>query len=146
MRKDGKSVDPKNLVDYLNDYVNGLQDRIACLEFDGKPDLELNISNLFKMLDKYQVKFPKIAVALALVETGYFTSRACLECHNLFGLRRPDNGQYHSFDTWEESVKAYSDHVQCKYKGGDYFDFLCRMGYAVDPSYMSLVRQIARSL
>ena len=134
LRKDGKSVDPKNLVDYLNNYV------------DEKPDMELNISNLFMMLEKYHVKFPKIVVAQALVETGYFTSRVCHECKNLFGLRRPSNGEYYSFDNWEESVKAYRDYVQYKYKGGDYYDFLDRIGYAEGPKYTSVVRQIAKTL
>ena len=146
LRKNGKSVDPKNLVDYLNDYVDELQDKIAYLKFGTKPDLELNISNLFMMLEKYHVKFPKIVVAQALVETGYFTSRVCLECHNLFGLRRPSNGEYYTFETWEESVKAYRDYVQYKYKGGDYYDFLDRIGYAEGPKYTSVVRQIAKSL
>ena len=31
LRRDGKSADPKNLVDYLNDYVNRLQEKIAYL-------------------------------------------------------------------------------------------------------------------
>ena len=73
-------MDPKNLVDYLNNYVDEPQDKIAYLKF-GTLDLELNISNLFMMLEKYHVKFPKIVVAQVLVETGYFTSRVCLECH-----------------------------------------------------------------
>ena len=118
----------------------------AYLKFGTKLDLELNISNLFMMLEKYHVKFPKIVVAQALVETGYFTSRVCLECHNLFGLRRPSNGEYYTFDTWEESVKAYRDYVQYKYKGGDYYDFLDRIGYAEGPKYTSVVRQIAKRL
>ena len=146
LRKDGKSVDPKNLVDYLNNYVDELQDKIAYLKFGTKPDLELNIANLFMMLEKYHVKFPKIVVAQALVETGYFTSRVCHECKNLFGLRRPSNGEYYSFDNWEESVKAYRDYVQYKYKGGDYYDFLDRIGYAEGPKYTSVVRQIAKTL
>ncbi len=146
LRKDGKSVDPKNLVDYLNDYVDELQDKIAYLKIGTKPDLELNISNLFMMLEKYHLKFPKIVVAQALVETGYFTSRVCHECNNLFGLRRPSNGEYYTFDNWEESVKAYRDYVQYKYKGGDYYDFLDRIGYAEGPRYTSVVRQIAKSL
>ena len=76
----------------------------------------------------------------------YFTSRVCLECNNLFGLRRPSDGSYYEFDRWEESVKAYKDYVQYKYKGGDYLLFLKRIGYAEDPDYIVKVHQIAKTL
>ena len=89
---------------------------------------------------------PRIVIAQALLETGYFTSRVCLENNNLFGLRRPKDGGYYEFDNWEESVKAYRDYVQYKYKGGDYYQFLQRIGYAEDPDYVTKVRQIARTL
>ena len=146
LRKNGKNVDPENLVVYLNDYINRLQDKMAYLKFGTRPDMKLSISNLFVILEKYHVKFPKIVAAQALLETGYFSSRVCLENHNLFGLRKPGNGQYYSFDTWEESVKAYRDYVQYKYNGGDYYEFLDRIGYAENPDYTTIVRQIAKSL
>ena len=81
-----------------------------------------------------------------MVEKGYFISRICIECNNLFGLRRPSNGEYYAFDIWEESVKVYRDYIQYKYKCGDYYDFLDRVGYAKDPEYVSVVRQTAKSL
>lgn len=81
-----------------------------------------------------------------ILETGYFISRVCLENNNLFGLRRPSNGEYYKFKNWEESVKAYRDYVQYKYKGGDYFSFLNRIGYAEDNIYVSKVRSIVNAL
>lgn len=98
------------------------------------------------VLRQYDVKFPQIVVAQALLETGYFTSRVCLENNNLFGLRRPSNGGYYSFNSWEESVKAYKDYVQYKYKGGNYYDFLNRIGYAEDKEYTSKIGRIVTSL
>lgn len=146
LRKGGKSIDPQPFVNYLNDYIDDLQDRIATLKFGGKPDRELNIENLARVLEQYHVKYPKIVIAQSLLETGYYTSRVCWECKNLFGLRRPSDGSYYKFDRWEDSVKAYRDYVQYKYKGGDYLQFLNRIGYAEDKSYVLKVRQIAKTL
>lgn len=142
----GKSLNPEPFIAYLNKYITRLQDRIAYLRFGTRPPQELNIENLYEVLRKYNVMYPKIVVAQALIETGYFTSNACLNYNNLFGLRRPSNGEYYRFDNWEESVKAYKDYVQYKYKGGDYFRFLDRIGYAEDPTYVRKVRSISNSL
>lgn len=146
IRKGGKIVDPNVFVDYLNGYIMQLQDKMAYVRFGTKPNKELNIENLMAVLRQYDVKFPQIVAAQALLETGYFTSRVCLENNNLFGLRRPSNGSYYTFNSWEESVKAYKDYVQYKYKGGNYYEFLNRIGYAEDGSYISKVMSLERSL
>ena len=145
MKKDGKSVNPKLFIDYLNDYITRLQDKIRFLRFNEKPQTELNIANLAKAIEKYDLSHPRIVIAQALLETGYFTSRVCLEYNNLFGLRRKD-GSYYEFNNWEESVKAYKDYVQYKYKGGGYLNFLRDLGYAEDPNYVIKVAQIAKNL
>ena len=145
MRKGGKSVNPKSFIDYLNDYITRLQNKIRSLRFGEKPQTELNIANLAKTIEKYGISHPRIVIAQALLETGYFTSRVCLECNNLFGLRRKD-GSYYEFNSWEESVKAYKDYVHYKYKGGSYLNFLRVIGYAEDPNYVFKVAQIAKSL
>ncbi len=121
-------------------------DKIAYVRFGTRPPKELNINNLYQALDKYGVAFPKIVVAQALLETGYFTSNVCLNYNNLFGLRKPNDGSYYLFNNWEESVKAYKDYVQYKYKGGDYFRFLQRIGYAEDSNYLYKVKSISNSL
>ena len=146
IRKSGKSVDPNVFVDNLKDYITQLQNKMAYVRFGTKPNKELNIENLMATLRQFDVKFPQIVAAQALLETGYFTSRVCLENNNLFGLRRPSNGSYYTFNSWEESVKAYKDYVQYKYKGGNYYDFLNRIGYAEDGSYISKVMNLERSL
>ena len=51
-----------------------------------------------------------------------------------------------SLHSWEESVKAYKDYVQYKYKVGNYYDFLNRIGYAEDGSYISKVMSLEKSL
>lgn len=142
----GKSLDPTPFIAYLNKYITRLRDKIAYVRFGTRPPKELNINNLYQALDKYGVVFPKIVVAQALLETGYFTSNICLSYNNLFGLRRPSDGSYYRFDNWEESVKAYKDYVQYKYRGGDYFRFLDHIGYAEDPNYLNKVKSISSSL
>ncbi len=142
----GKSLNPTPFIAYLNKYITGLRDKIAYLRFGTRPPKELNINNLYQALDRYGVAFPKIVVAQALLETGYFTSNVCLNYNNLFGLRRPSDGSYYRFANWEESVKAYKDYVQYKYKGGDYFRFLGHIGYAKDPKYLYKVKSISVSI
>lgn len=142
----GKSLNPTPFIAYLNRYITRLQDRIAYVRFGTRPPKELNIANLYEALDKYGVMYPKIVVAQALLETGYFTSNVCLNNNNLFGLRRPTDGSYYQFDNWEQSVKAYKDYIQYKYHGGNYLKFLQHIGYAEDPSYIYKVRSISNSL
>lgn len=109
-------------------------------------DKALTIQNLYDTLIKYGVKHPKIVLAQALLETGYFSSNVCHRNRNLFGLRHPSDGSYYTFAFWEQSVKAYRDDVQYKYKGGDYYSFLYRIGYAEDINYVDKVRRIASTL
>lgn len=113
---------------------------------DDLEDRELTLDNLYKALDKEGVKFPKIVAAQALLETGHFGSKVCLELNNLFGLRRPSDGSYYAFNNWEESVVAYRDYVQYKYTDGDYYRFLKQIGYAEDKHYVEKVKRIADNL
>ena len=146
LKKDGKSVDPKPFITYLNGYISDLQSRIESIKFGDKPDMELNMANLMKVMEHYRIKYPRIVAAQALLETGYFTSKGCWERKNLFGLRRPSDGSYYEFERWEDSVKAYRDYVQYKYNGGNYYKFLDRIGYAEDKEYVFKVNQIAKRL
>lgn len=146
LKRGNKSVDPKPFIAYLNRYITGLQDKIAYLKFGTKPEQDLNIRNLYEVMERYDISNKNIVIAQALLETGYFTSRVCLDCNNLFGLRKPTNGEYYEFDSWEKSVKAYRDYVQYKYKGGDYYAFLDRIGYAEDKDYISKLQSIVRAL
>ncbi len=122
-------------------------DTIATSQWSSFGDCsELTIGNLYKILDKYDVKFKKIVVAQAILETGYFSSILCVQSHNIFGLRHPSDGSYYVFNNWEESVKAYKEDVQYKYTSGDYYTFLTNIGYAQDPQYTRKVMQIVSTL
>ena len=106
---------------------------------------ELTIENLYAALKKHGIKYPKIVLAQAILETGHFRSPVCNEHNNLFGLRHSKG--YYTFNHWEESVIAYRDKVQYKHRDGEgYYFFLKRIGYASAPDYINKVREIAEKL
>ena len=104
---------------------------------------ELTIPNLYEEIIRNGIRHPKIVLAQAILETGWFTSPACRNKHNLFGLTNPHTGKYFVFGHWTESVRAYYTKVQYKYKGGNYLLWLRKIGYAEDPRY---VRSLSRIL
>lgn len=97
---------------------------------------ELTIPNLYKEIIRNGILHPKIVLAQAILETGWFRSSVCLNKHNLFGLTNPCTGKYYEFNHWTESVRAYYTKVQYKYKGGNYLLWLDEIGYAEDPNYI----------
>jgi hypothetical protein len=146
LSRNGKSIDPKPFIAYMTDYIRGLQEKMADLKFDLKPQEKLTIGNLVRVMDRCGILFPKIVAAQVLLETGYMTSHVCLGYSNLFGLYNSAKGDYYKFPSWEDSVKAYKEWIQDKYHGGDYYSFLQRMNYATDPLYIDKVRAIAHAL
>lgn len=101
--------------------------------------------SVYKLCVYYQVKYPEIVCAQAILETGHFTSKNCKIKNNLFGLYDSKNRKYYEFDHWAHSIIAYKNKIQYKYKGGDYYKFLNRIGYATDPSYINKLKEIQRS-
>ena len=97
---------------------------------------ELSIPNLYKEIIRNGILYPKIVLAQAILETGWFRSSVCKNKHNLFGLTNPHTGKYYEFNHWTESVRAYYTKVQYKYKGGNYLLWLEEIGYAEDPNYI----------
>ena len=77
---------------------------------------ELTIPNLYKEIIRNRILYPKIVLAQAILETGWFRSSVCRNKHNLFGLTNPRTGKYYEFNHWTESVRAYYTKVQYKYK------------------------------
>lgn len=96
---------------------------------------DLTIDNLILEIQRAGLKHPKVVLAQAILETGWFKSRVCHTHNNLFGLRQPWDGEYFRFDRWQDSVRAYGTKVQYKYKGGPYLKWLDELGYAEDPQY-----------
>lgn len=102
----------------------------------------LTILNLMEEIKRNGIQHPKIVLAQAILETGWFQSNVCRTKNNLFGLTNPRTGQYYEFNHWTESVKAYYTKVQYRYKGGNYLLWLKKIGYAEAPDYIQSLASI----
>ena len=104
----------------------------------------LTIPNLYQEIIRNGIRYPKIVLAQAILETGWFRSPLCRNRHNLFGLTNPKTGKYYEFNHWTESVWAYMTKVQYRYcqkkqmsqSSVDYLMWLQQIGYAEDPRYV----------
>lgn len=106
---------------------------------------ELTIPNLYAEIIRNGIRHPKIVLAQAILETGWFTSPVCRNKHNLFGLTNPRTGKYFEFGHWTESVRAYYTKVQYRYKDGNYLLWLKKIGYAEDPRYVREIIHILKT-
>ncbi len=104
----------------------------------------LTIPNLYEEIRRNGILYPKVVLAQAILETGWFRSPVCLDKHNLFGLTNPRTGKYYEFEHWTESVRAYYTKVQYKYKGGNYLLWLRDIRYAEDPRYIQSLWRILK--
>ena len=101
---------------------------------------------LKEALSYYGLKHKDIVYAQAILETGHFTSRICLEYNNLFGLYDSKNKDYYRFNHWSESVVAYKEWIQKKYQPpNDYYIFLKKINYAEKEDYTRLLKKIVKS-
>lgn len=99
----------------------------------------LTKKNLKAELIRQNIPHHQIVLAQAIHETGNFTSRACKVQNNLFGLRKGNS--YRSYSNYRECVKDYKRLISKRYKGGDYYDFIRRIGYAEDPEYINKLKK-----
>ena len=107
-----------------------------------KPNIEL----VLQACEYYGIKYSDIVVSQAILETGHFKSDNCVKHNNLFGLYNSKKKQFYKFNHWTESVKAYRDMVQYRYKEGDYCFWLEKIGYAEDPEYIKKVNNIKNDI
>ena len=105
-----------------------------------KPD-----DDLMAVLEYYNVKHKNIVYAQAILETDHFRSKVCREYNNLFGLYNSRSKDYYKFNHWSESVVAYLNYIQYRYKPpDDYYKFLEEIGYAEDPQYITKLKNIVK--
>lgn len=90
----------------------------------------------------YGIKYPDVVVSQAILETGHYRSDLCTKGNNLFGLYNSRAKTYFVFEHWTQSVKAYRDKIQYRYKEGDYYAWLQEIGYAEDPLYISKIKNV----
>lgn len=114
----------------------------------------LTIPNLYQEIIRNGIRHPKIVLAQAILETGWFRSPLCRNRHNLFGLTNPKTGKYYEFNHWTESVRAYYTKVQYRYSQKkqinssvvDYLKWLQQIGYAEDIKYVYKIISLLKLL
>ena len=90
-------------------------------------------------IQRQGIPHPHIVLAQARLETGNFMSDRCRRDKNLFGMKR--GRRYATYRHWRDSVRDYKQRISSRYKGGDYYAFLRRIGYAKDPKYTAKLKQ-----
>ena len=114
----------------------------------------LTIPNLLAEIKRNGIRHPKIVLAQAILETGWFRSSVCRNKHNLFGLTNPRTKTYYEFSHWTESVRAYYTKVQYRWtrkhktvkSDTDYLRWLRDIGYAEDPGYIRAIIRVLKQL
>ena len=119
---------------------------IQILNYYNGDSHELTLTNLKSVIEEVGLNNQLFVLAQAVLETGNFTSSVCKNYHNLFGLYDSKHKDYYRFARWEDSVIGYQRFIQYRYNGGNYLQFLRRIGYAEDPRYTTKVAQIAKQL
>jgi hypothetical protein len=96
---------------------------------------------LLEALEFYEIHHAEIVYSQAVLETGHFKSKLCVNHNNLFGIK--EGNKYKHYSHWIECVRDYKNRIQNKYKDGeDYYKFLERIKYAENRTYTSLLKQI----
>jgi hypothetical protein len=89
---------------------------------------------------KQNIKHPEIVLRQGILESAWFTSDIWVKNKNPFGFYYQE--AYLKFETWQQSVHYYSAWQDRHYKGGDYYEFLGKIGYAEDSCYEENLRNI----
>ncbi len=109
----------------------------------------LTWDNIEWYMEYYHVREPGIVKTQIKHETANLTSRFCREQNNLCGMRlarlRPttaigEGNRMAKYSKWQESLLDYAIYQSKYYKGGDYFLFLTKHGYATDKKYIKKLK------
>lgn len=101
---------------------------------------------LEEALSYYGLEYKDIVYAQAVLETGHFKSKVCLNYNNLFGLYDSRNKDYYKFNHWTESIVAYKEWIQKKYQPpNNYYAFLEEINYAEEKNYTRLLKEIVKN-
>lgn len=100
----------------------------------------LNKESVLSELNKANIPHSNIVLAQSILETGNYTSKLCKTHNNIFGLRK--GKQYRKYDNYIECIADYKRLISSKYKGGSYYNFLTNLGYAEDPNYISILKNM----
>lgn len=151
---------------YMFGVVKGRKDRLENLTPSEVEFIVLNMADttrqfsqtkMINLMKELNIRYPHIALAQSLIETGHFNSKIFKENNNLFGMKQArtrvntaKGTQYkHAYyDTWQESVYDYAFY-QCRYLGNLYTEeeYMAYLGrsYAEDPNYVSKIKNIIKN-
>ena len=90
-------------------------------------------------LKRQGVPHPDIVLAQARLESGNFKSRRARVDHNLLGIKH--GRHYAKYRRWQDCIADYKKRVSSRYKGGNYYAFLRRIGYASDKRYIEKLKE-----
>jgi len=97
--------------------------------------------DVYNLCVQLEIKHPEIVVKQSILESGWYKCENCSrDKNNLFGFRYKH--KYLEFQSWERSVVYYRFWQKSRYKGGNYFSFLDRIGYATSKTYIQKLKQI----
>ena len=105
---------------------------------------EVSIPNMLTVCEYYNIKYPRIVTAQAILESDNFKSGLFISHQNPFGLYNSSTQSFFKFDHWTQAVVAYQKLIESKYQEGDYYEFLNDIGYATDPYYIRKVKAIEK--
>lgn len=107
----------------------------------GKQCKGVTIDSIRAYIATKDIQHPDIVLAQCILETGHLKCTKCsMDVNNLFGFYY--KGRYIRFDTWQQSVDYYEWWQNQLYRGGDYYVFLERIGFATAPNYIKTLKQI----
>ncbi len=113
------------------------------------PYSEQMIDSVKIELENNDVQHSEIVLKQSIWETGWFGCRRCsLSYNNLFGFRlkkyiSDSNPKgYIPFDNWRQCILYYKTWQSTYYKGGDYYKFLDKIGFAEDKNYTKNIKSI----
>ena len=99
----------------------------------------LSKATVLDELKKQNIPHANIVLAQAIHETGNFKSKLCKTHNNLFGIRK--GNQYKKYESYEHCIADYKRLFSNRYKGGDYYNYLLKIGYAEDPEYIQKIKR-----
>lgn len=104
-------------------------------------DTTFNEKQLMSWILFLEIKYPDIVLAQAKLESGNFTSNRFKQHNALFGFQTSDTNII-KYKSWKESVIAYKAWQMKRLKADEnYYDFLMRVKYSEDPSYIDKLKQ-----
>ncbi len=101
----------------------------------------LSLENVYREIIRQEIQHPEIVMKQVIAETRWLKCTHCsLQFNNIFGFYTKSG--YLKFDHWTDAVIYYKNWQDTYYKGGDYYTFLRRIGYATAPNYIALLKGI----